>query len=112
MSTRNKSTKSKKNTAKSTVANQQREPQEASKGTTAFHSVLVFFRYNALGKFLLYILCIILILLFNIFVSGNQLEVFGLITGIEILITMITLWTLFLLKKSAVIDRDEIKEEK
>lgn len=106
-----KSKANKKGTSKKTSGKTQKKSQNDGQSTTAFHTVLVFFRYNSLGKFLIYSLCIVAIVLLNVFLSENKLETFGLITGIELLILMITFWTLFLLKKSSAIDSDEIEEE-
>ncbi len=106
-----KSKTSKKGTSKKTTGKEQKKLQNDGQSTTAFHTVLVFFRYNPLGKFLIYSLCIVAIILLNVFLSGNKLETFGLLTGIELLIFMITFWTLFLLRKSSVIDTEDIEEE-
>lgn len=76
-------------------------------GTTALHSFLAFFRYNALGNFIIAASGLILVCLFNIFLARNQLENFALITGVELILGMITGWTVFLIKRNAKTD-DEI----
>ncbi len=73
-------------------------------GTTAFHSFLVFFRYNALGNFILAVVGLVLVVLFNCLIAGNQLESFALITGVELVLGMIIGWTVFLLKRNAKTD--------
>ncbi|NLJ94517.1 MAG: hypothetical protein GX326_03375 [Clostridiaceae bacterium] len=75
--------------------------------TSAFHNVLVFFRYNSFGKFLLFLTLFVLLILFNIIISGNDLEVFSLITGIELVITIIVSWTIFLLRRNSNIEDNE-----
>ncbi|NLZ71087.1 MAG: hypothetical protein GX909_01120 [Clostridiaceae bacterium] len=89
--------------AKTSIKNTKRKASRKQKeiqGTTAFHSVLVFFRYNPFGKFLIGLIIFVLLILFNILITRNDLEMFSLITGIEFVITMIIGWTIFLLKRN------------
>lgn len=98
------SKKSTKQNSKSRKKSAGDEPQAVS----SFHTFLVFIRYNAFGRFLAGLLVLILVILFNIALSQNNLETFALITGIEMVIGMIIAWTSYLLKRNA---DQEIEEE-
>ncbi len=77
---------------------------------SSFHTWLIFFRYNAFGRFLAGLLLLILLIFFNIALSQNKLETFALITGIEFIIGMIAGWTVFLLKRNVDQEVDEETE--
>ena len=81
---------------------------KVDQGTTGFHSFLVFLRYNPFGRFLTILSLLVLVILINILLSGNDLERFALITGIETVVLMIVGWTVFLLKRNT---SDDIEEE-
>ncbi|NLM19936.1 MAG: hypothetical protein GX217_07980 [Clostridiaceae bacterium] len=84
---------------------------DAVQGTTAFHSLLAFLRYNIIGRFISIVLLIILILTLNTLFATNDLEKFALITGIELVIIMVAGWTWFLIKRSSKHDSDSELEQ-
>lgn len=88
--------------------NKKKTKEKADQGTTAFHTFLVFLRYNALGRFLAFAFILVMVILINILLSGNELETFALITGIELVVLMILAWTVFLLKRNT---KEETEEE-
>lgn len=75
-------------------------------GTTGFHSLLAFLRYNFLGRFISIVLLVTLILTLNTLFATNDLEKFALITGIELVIIMVAGWTWFLIKRNSNHDMD------
>ncbi|HHT24587.1 MAG TPA: hypothetical protein GXZ76_03575 [Clostridiaceae bacterium] len=76
-------------------------------GTTGFHSLLVFLRYNIIGRFISIILLITLVLTLNTLFATNDLKRFALITGIELVIIMVAGWTWFLIKRNSDHDTDD-----
>jgi len=83
-----------------------RKKSDELQGTTSFHSLLVFLRYNIIGKFISIVLLITLVLTLNTLFATNDLEKFALITGIELVIIMIAGWTWFLIKRNSNHEQD------
>ncbi|NLJ71342.1 MAG: hypothetical protein GX328_07825 [Clostridiaceae bacterium] len=79
---------------------------DAAQGTTRFHAMLAFLRYNIIGRFISIVLLITLILTLNTLLATNDLEKFALITGIELVIIMVASWTWFLIKRNSNHDSD------
>lgn len=87
-----------------------KKKNKIDQGTTGFHSLLAFLRYNAFGRFISILFLISLVFTLNILFSANDLEKFALITGIELVVVMIAGWTVFLIKRNSTADNEEETE--
>lgn len=87
-----------------------RNKSDIVQGTTSFHALLAFLRYNIIGRFISIVLLITLVLILNTLFATNDLEKFALITGIELIIIMIAGWTWFLIRRNSSQDSEESEE--
>lgn len=87
-----KSKKANKETRKNT---DNQSPSADSLGS----KVIWFFKHKSLGKVLLTVLVIIIVLFLNLLISGDRLETFSLLTGVEILLAVLFAWLIFLWKR-------------
>ena len=79
-------------------ANKQAKSQKYY-GQTFGAKLVKFLKEKTLGKILLAILVILILFFFNLLVSGDRLETFSLLTGIELLLIILIAWLVFLWKR-------------